>query len=94
MAPGAMAGGSDCASGGGGCTLRWRSRLGQFDLHIPDSRDPQQGLADVGGDAGLLAGGKARQRQPQHGPLALMPHLADPAEIEQAAAAARILQGL
>jgi hypothetical protein len=85
-----MAGTTDRGGSGWG---RSRFGLGQFDLNVADAGHRQQGLARLGGDAVALAAGETGQGELEHRPGVLAPQPADPAQLQQAAAAAGILQG-
>ncbi len=87
MAAAAVAGAADRTGRWG-----WWGGLGEFDLQVIDARDAQQGFARFGGDAVALAGGEAGQGEAKHGAGALNPHGVDPAQLQQAAAAAGVAQ--
>jgi hypothetical protein len=80
-----MAGGSD----GGGS-----SGLGHFNLHIRHPIEGEQGGTGFGGDAIALSLGEAWQGQSKHGPIAHHAGGLDPAQLDQAATAAGILDGV
>ena len=73
---------------------RGSGRRRQFDLHIVDPTQLQQGAARIGRDAFSLGIGIARQCQTEHHTVVLDPYLLNPLQLQQAATAAGIRERL
>jgi hypothetical protein len=70
------------------------SGLGHFDLHVGHPLEGEQGRTGFGGDAIALSLGKTWQGQAKDGPIAHQSGGLDPAQLDQAAPAASILDGV
>ena len=90
MATRAMTTGTMACSPDRGCA-GW---LAHFDLDVVDAIETKQRLFDLLGDLGLLALGESRQGEAHQGPLALEPGILKPAQLQQAAPTACVLDDL